>query len=321
MTFKGLLIGFLTTCAIALAAVAAWFSTDNFHIVIPGELYRSAQPGPEQLEAIVKKHGIKTVINLRGANRERDWYQAVRKEAPRLGIEVFDIEFRSRGLPDIASLLKLVDALQRSPRPILVHCLDGADRTGLASAIALLLGEKYKLDEAAEQTSLYYRVIWTDSTGRALLAEYQRWLQAGGRTHTPEQLASWIRSDYVDSMGNLRYMIDHVNKQPWSGKTATFEMRGNLFAANGWAFDQRNESLLKGVTVLLDDKPLRETRYGLLRKDVADVFEIPALAESGWAVEADLSGWPRRCYDMTLRLTRPDASQWRSSALGRMCLK
>ncbi|MBM3358527.1 MAG: hypothetical protein FJY54_12475 [Betaproteobacteria bacterium] len=321
MTFKRFLLALLAFCVIVVAGLAIWLTGANFHPVIAGKLYRSAQPKAAQLEAVVKQHGIKTVINLRGSNREKEWYRAVRNDAPRLGIEVHDIEFRSRGLPDIAALLKLVDALQRAPRPLLVHCRDGADRPGLASAVALLLDGNHDLDAATGQTSLYYRVIREDSIGREFLRAYRAALEATGRKHTPEHLISWIKNGYVDSMGNLRFIIDHVDNRPWPGKAARYELKGNVFTAAGWAFDQRNEALLKDVTVLLDGKPLPQTRYRLMRKDVAEVFEIPAVAASGWAVEADISGWPRQCYDVSLRLIRPDAGQWQSPTLGSVCLR
>jgi len=72
---------------------------------------------------------------------------------------------------------------------------------------------------------------------------------------------------------------------------------------------------------MLDDKALPGTRYGFMRKDVAEVFEIPAVAASGWAVEADLSGWARRCYDVTMRLQRVDARVWYSPPTATICRK
>ena len=41
---------------------------DNLHAVVPGELYRSAQPTPELIADYQKSYGIKTIINLRGEN-------------------------------------------------------------------------------------------------------------------------------------------------------------------------------------------------------------------------------------------------------------
>src|SRR4051812_13007227 len=40
----------------------------NFHTVAAGVLYRSAQPSKAELAAAVREHGIKSVLNLRGAN-------------------------------------------------------------------------------------------------------------------------------------------------------------------------------------------------------------------------------------------------------------
>ena len=38
----------------------------NFHVVEEGKLYRSAQPSKTELQEIVRKYKIKTVVDLRG---------------------------------------------------------------------------------------------------------------------------------------------------------------------------------------------------------------------------------------------------------------
>src|ERR1700722_9010359 len=50
------------------------FLGDNFHEVVPGQVYRGALPSPENLERLVKKHGIRTVVNLRGLCNDLPWY-------------------------------------------------------------------------------------------------------------------------------------------------------------------------------------------------------------------------------------------------------
>ncbi|MFP3802848.1 hypothetical protein, partial [Paraburkholderia sp. SIMBA_027] len=62
----------------------------NFHTVIEGQLYRSAQPTPSQLDTYVKEHGIKTIINLRGEKQNAAWYQAEIQTAQELGVEHVD---------------------------------------------------------------------------------------------------------------------------------------------------------------------------------------------------------------------------------------
>ena len=38
----------------------------NFREVLPGQVYRSAQPTPEQLRRWTSQYGLKSVLNLRG---------------------------------------------------------------------------------------------------------------------------------------------------------------------------------------------------------------------------------------------------------------
>lgn len=107
----------------------------NFHTVIDGELYRSAQPTAGQLETYVHDHGIKTVINLRGESTGARWYVDEIAAAKRLDINHIDFRMSaSRGLStDQAEAL--VAILRAAPKPILIHCAAGADRTGLVSVI------------------------------------------------------------------------------------------------------------------------------------------------------------------------------------------
>ena len=66
--------------------------TDNFHTVIAGQLYRSAQPSPQEISEWHKRYGIKTIINLRGARHKADWYRKEKAAAESLGIKLIDHE-------------------------------------------------------------------------------------------------------------------------------------------------------------------------------------------------------------------------------------
>ncbi|MFN3444028.1 MAG: hypothetical protein ACK4Z3_16590, partial [Rhizobium rosettiformans] len=68
---------FVTIAALALlfgAYVGLLILSGNFHEVLPGQFYRSAQLSGERLGAEIDRYGIKTVINLRGENPGKDWY-------------------------------------------------------------------------------------------------------------------------------------------------------------------------------------------------------------------------------------------------------
>ena len=44
----------------------------NFHSILSGRLYRSAQMSSDSLADTIREHGIKTVVNLRGGNADAD---------------------------------------------------------------------------------------------------------------------------------------------------------------------------------------------------------------------------------------------------------
>ena len=71
--------------------------------------------------------------------------------ARELGVGVVVFEFNAGHLPPPKELARLIDVLQTAPRPILLHCRNGVDRAGMASAVAALVVGKVGLDQALAQ--------------------------------------------------------------------------------------------------------------------------------------------------------------------------
>ncbi len=91
------------------------------------------------VETLLRAHGIATVINLRGENPKSTWYLPERAACDTLGIGYRDCPLHSRRLPKKEMLTGLLEAYRTAPRPMLIKCSGGADRTALAAAIYLLL--------------------------------------------------------------------------------------------------------------------------------------------------------------------------------------
>lgn len=128
----------------------------NFHTVIAGELYRSAQLDAADIAGIESEHNIRTIINLRGAAPNKAWYRAEVAEAEKLGIQHVDFGLSaSRELTD-AQVTRLIEIMRAAPKPILIHCRAGADRTGIASAIYVAAIAKEGEMAAEWQLSPYY---------------------------------------------------------------------------------------------------------------------------------------------------------------------
>lgn len=142
--------------AILLGYVVWAAATGNFHSVVAGEVYRSAQPSGDTLSRYQRDHGIRTVINLRGENASEAWYQDETATARRLGIRHIDFRISAKRGITKKEAWRLIEVMRRAPKPLLIHCESGADRTGLASALYVAAVSRLGERAAEAQLSLRY---------------------------------------------------------------------------------------------------------------------------------------------------------------------
>ncbi|WP_019171149.1 dual specificity protein phosphatase family protein [Pseudaminobacter salicylatoxidans] len=131
-----------------------WFG--NFHTVVAGELYRSAQVTPDELSAYVANYGIRTVINLRGDGGATKWYVEEKDASSQLGIEHVDFSMSAQKPLSRSKTEELAEILRSAPKPILIHCKAGSDRSGFASALYLAAVKGVDVEEAENQLSVRY---------------------------------------------------------------------------------------------------------------------------------------------------------------------
>lgn len=133
---------------------------DNFHTVESGALYRSGQLAPGMLERYIKKYHIKTIINLRGRHNDLSWWKKEQTVASIFGVQLYNLSMTARRHSDKKILKKLLYFYSKAPRPILIHCFSGADRTGEAAALWVLEQQKRDKKVALKQLSLKYRYLY-----------------------------------------------------------------------------------------------------------------------------------------------------------------
>lgn len=170
----------------------------NWGAVEPGRLYRSNHPLPWQLRAAARRFGLKTLVNLRGWRPECGSDALSRREAARLGLVHVDAPLESRGAPHRVRLLRLAEIFARMTEPALLHCKSGADRTGLAAGVWLLLQGR-SVAEAAAQLTWRYGHVAAAKTGilDAFFAEYA----AAGDVPFLE----WLEHDYDEAGLKARF--------------------------------------------------------------------------------------------------------------------
>ncbi|WP_136646496.1 dual specificity protein phosphatase family protein [Tabrizicola sp. YIM 78059] len=144
-------------CILTLGGHLGWQQwRGNFAIVVAGEVYRSNQPTPERLAAYVRDHGIRAVLNLRGAQPAADWYKAERKAVTDLGLTLIDLPLSAGRELTRDQAETLLATLRDAPKPLLIHCRSGADRTGLASVVYRAMLGRIDEEMAEQQLSIRY---------------------------------------------------------------------------------------------------------------------------------------------------------------------
>lgn len=128
----------------------------NYGEVVPGKLYRGAQPSPAALRWLAGR-GVKTIVLLREPGVEETnypgWSRADYIAASRaLGMEVLELSIRDRTLPTPEQVKRFLEAADRST--CFVHCSAGIGRTGIMSGLYLRhLGQSP--ESALEQNKRY----------------------------------------------------------------------------------------------------------------------------------------------------------------------
>jgi hypothetical protein len=142
----------------------------NFHWIVPGEAARAAQAYAGFLGPFLARHGIRSLINLRGTNPRFGWWRYERRVTEVLGVAHLDVMLDSRNLPTRNMLVALFDAFDRAPRPFLIKCSGGQDRTSFAAALYLIhRGGWAARDKALRQFARFPYLHFPK--------EHQRWLQ------------------------------------------------------------------------------------------------------------------------------------------------
>ncbi len=145
----GLLLLAVSSCVMPCGAAAApeqpaaaqamtLEGVENLHRV-NDVLYRSAQPTPQGFTNLYAK-GVRSVLNL------REYHRDTRKARhTNLHLMAYPVAAGEVTEADIENCLRLIAG---APKPVLVHCWHGSDRTGIIVAAYRIIYENWSVAQA-----------------------------------------------------------------------------------------------------------------------------------------------------------------------------
>lgn len=278
----------------------------NFHVVVPGRVYRCSQPKPAALADLVRRFGIRTVVNLRGCCAPYDWYMEEARAIHELDLCQEDICLSAYRLPSLHEMRRLVEVLDQTEYPIVLHCRRGADRTGLVAAVCQLLYTEANLREARRHMGPRFGHVAVGQTANLdkFLDQYEQWLQLTSQTHSPPAFRHWLGSEYRGSPWSCRIEPLEVPDQMPFDEPWTVRVRFHNTSGQTWRLSAANTAAVHAAYFLTDGKAncLAMGRAALFDGEVLpdqtlDVtLDLPAVSEPGpWFLTVDLHddqhGW------------------------------
>ncbi|MGE4607913.1 MAG: sulfur transferase domain-containing protein [Myxococcota bacterium] len=283
--------GALAAICVVLIVTLAPILGQNFHPVVDGKIYRSAQLDAEDLESRAAEFGLASVVAVRPARPNKEWYTAEQSGTKKLGLSLVNVGLNADRMPSRQLLKALVGALDSAPRPMLLHCRAGVERSGLAAAVALLLdGES--VESARGQFSLRYGFHpWlSQSDLPRVLDRYEEWLSAAGIESSAEVFRNWVDETYVAAFYKADLEIVEFSSDARAGRPVAFSLRVTNRSPDTQRFRATHDfgvhvgTLIEGITA---PEYRHAARSGKQDLDVAPgashVFdiELAALPSSG----------------------------------------
>ncbi|PUB16274.1 fused DSP-PTPase phosphatase/NAD kinase-like protein [Yoonia sediminilitoris] len=185
-----------------------WHNVAEF---APGA-YRSNHPDHKRLSGF-HKQGIKTVLNLRGEQLQPH-YLFEEESCKQLGLTLVNVKMAARKAPSVDALVRLMDAFDTIEHPFVVHCKSGADRTGLAATLYLMLQEGQPIEVARKQLSFRFLHIRRTETG---ILDHFLDVYAARNATSPIPVDQWIKEEYDRAALIKSFRHKQENLRFWQG--------------------------------------------------------------------------------------------------------
>ena len=132
---------------VVAVAAARWYWSHRHHrffTIVEGVVYRSAAMPPERLQRLVRRYGIRAVIDLRSA---RPAVEAEREALAAIGVAHHHVPSKQAPRAEtVEAVLALLD--REENRPALIHCNHGVRRAAQFEAICRIEYQRWSNERA-----------------------------------------------------------------------------------------------------------------------------------------------------------------------------
>jgi len=153
----------------------------NFGPVVEGQIYRSGELTPATTEKVVRRHGIRLIVDLGAHELGTSEELLAQRTAADLGVERVRLPLFGDAQGDPNQYVRALRlATDPANQPVLIHCAAGSERTGCAVAMYRNIYEGVPLEQGLAEATTYkhdpsdnphvMRMLreWTDDVRRAL---------------------------------------------------------------------------------------------------------------------------------------------------------
>ena len=102
----------------------------------------------------LRNYHIRSILNLRRKDLLENWYIDESKISEECNVIHYDVSLSAYTEPTMKETQILMSIFKAAPRPVLIHCQAGADRSGLVAAMWKVIVDKETNVEVSKQLSI-----------------------------------------------------------------------------------------------------------------------------------------------------------------------